>query len=68
MWKLDKFIDAGYHNFVAERKPLYHLSKLVEQYAQENKQPLLSTFEKIARYKFVETRYQNIIKKYQKFG
>lgn len=66
IWKLEKFIDAGYHNFVAERKPLYHLSKLVEQYAQENNQPLLSTFEKIAKYKFVENRYQDMIKQMPK--
>ena len=61
LWKLDKFIDAGYHNFVANRKPLYHLSKLVEDYAQKNFQPLLATFEEIARYKFVEKRYQKMI-------
>jgi len=66
IWKLEKFIDAGYHNFVAERKPLYHLSKLVEQYAKENNQPLLSTFEKIAKYKFVENRYQDMIKQIPK--
>ena len=58
MWKLDKFVESGYHNFLANRKPLYHLSKLIENYAQENEEPLLSTFETIARYKFVEKRYQ----------
>ena len=26
IWKLDQFIEAGYHNFDADRKPLYHLS------------------------------------------
>lgn len=61
MWKLDKFIESGYHNFIADRKPLYHLSKLVEEYAQKNSQPLFATFEKIARYKFVEKRYQKMI-------
>ena len=66
MWKLDQFVEAGYHNFSAERKPLYHLSKLIENYAQENNEPLLATFEKIARYKFVEKRYQEMIKKIPK--
>ena len=66
LWSLEKFIEAGYHNFEAERKPLYHLSKLIETYAQQNNQPLLSTFEKIARYKFVERRYQEMVKKIPK--
>ena len=61
-WGLDKFVNAGYHNFVAERKPLYHLSNLIEEYAHQNSEPLLASFEKIARYKFVEKRYQNMIK------
>ncbi len=61
MWNLDKFVEAGYHNFLANRKPLYHLSKLIEKYAQENGEPLLATFEEIARYKFVERRYQKMI-------
>ena len=63
MWNLDRFVEAGYHNFLANRKPLYHLSKLIEKYAQENGEPLLATFEKIARYKFVERRYQKMIEK-----
>ena len=58
MWKLEKFVESGYHNFTAERKPLYHLSKLIEKYSQENNQPLLATFEKIARFEFVKDRYQ----------
>ena len=66
MWKLDKFVEAGYYNFLANRKPLYHLSKLIENYAQENKEPLLSTFETIARYKFVEKRYQKMIERIPK--
>lgn len=66
IWNLDKFVEAGYHNFESQRKPLYHLSKLIETYAQENNQPLLSTFEKIARYKFVEKRYQKMIKQIPK--
>ena len=61
-WNLDKFVEAGYHNFIADRKPLYHLSTLIEKYAQENGEPLIAAFEKIARYKFVEKRYQNMIK------
>ena len=66
MWKLDQFIEIGYHNFFAERKPLYHLSTLIEDYAQKNTQPLLATFEKIARYKFVEKRYQKMIEQIPK--
>ena len=62
MWNLDKFIEAGYHNFLADRKPLYNLSKLIERYAQENRQPLLASFEKIARFNFVKKRYQKMIK------
>ena len=65
-WNLDKFVEAGYHNFSAGRKPLYHLSTLIEKYAQENSQPLLATFEKIARYKFVERRYQKMIEQIPK--
>ena len=65
-WNLDGFVEAGYHNFVASRKPLYHLSKLIEEYATNNGTPLLATFEKIARYKFVEKRYQEMIKKIPK--
>jgi hypothetical protein len=66
LWKLNQFIEKGYHNFHSERKPLYHLSTLIEKYAQENNEPLLATFEEIARYKFVEKRYQNMIDKIPK--
>ena len=66
LWNLDQFVEVGYHNFSAERKPLYHLSTLIESYAQDNSQPLLATFEKIARYKFVEKRYQKMIEKIPK--
>ncbi len=62
MWKLEQFIEAGYHNFLAERKPLYNLSTLIEKYAQDNHQPLLATFEKIARFAFVKKRYQEMVK------
>jgi hypothetical protein len=61
MWNLDKFIESAYHNFITERKPLYHLSKLIENYAQENYEPLLASFEKVARFKFVERRYSTIV-------
>ena len=66
LWNLDKFIEAGYHNFHAERKQLYHISRLIENYARDNGQPLLATFEKIARYKFVEKRYQKLIEEIPK--
>ncbi|MFB5632660.1 MAG: hypothetical protein ACE5Q9_04960 [Nitrosopumilus sp.] len=61
LWDLETFIEAGYHNFHAERKQLFHISKMIETYAQEHSQPLLATFEKIKRYKFVEKRYQRMI-------
>lgn len=61
IWSLDKFVEAGYHNFFSGRKPLYHLSKMIEKYAQENKEPLLATFEKIARFAFVKKRYQKMV-------
>ena len=32
MWKLEQFVEAGYHNFLAERKPLYNLSTMIENY------------------------------------
>lgn len=63
IWKLDKFVEAGYHNFAAQRKPLYNLSKMIEEYAQNNKEPLLATFEKIARFSFVKERYQKMMEK-----
>jgi len=66
MWTMDQFIEAGYHNFHAERKQLFHISKLIEKYAQENSQPLFATFEKIARYKFVQKRYQKLIEQIPK--
>ncbi len=62
MWKLDKFVEAGYHNFLSERKQLYNLSKLIEKYAQDNNESLLATFEKIARFEFVKDRYQKMMK------
>lgn len=66
LWDMDTFIEAGYHNFHAERKQLFHISKLIEKYAQDNAQPLLASFEKIARYKFVERRYQKMIEQIPK--
>jgi hypothetical protein len=62
IWKLEQFIEAGYHNFDADRKPLYHLSRMIEKYAQENKEPLLATFEKIAKFSYVKDRYQEMVK------
>ena len=62
IWKLEQFIDAGYHNFDADRKPLYHLSRMIENYAQEHKEPLLATFEKIAKFSYVKERYQEMVK------
>jgi len=62
MWNFDQFVEAGYHNFLASRVPLYNLSKMIEKYAEENHQPLLASFEKIKRFSFVKKRYQKMIK------
>ena len=65
-WTIEKFMGSSYQNFVTERRPLYRLSKLIENYAQDNDSPLLATFEKIARFKFVERRYSQIINRVPK--
>lgn len=65
-WTIEQFMNSSYQNFVTKRKPLYRLSKLIENYAQGNDAPLLATFEKIARFKFVERRYSQIINRVPK--
>jgi len=65
-WTIEQFMNSSYQNFVTKRKPLYKLSKLIENYAQDNEVPLLATFEKIARFKFVDRRYSQIINRVPK--
>jgi hypothetical protein len=66
LWTLDEFMKSLHYNFVTERKPLYRLSKLIENYAQDNNVSLFTTFEKVARFKFVERRYSEIINRVPK--
>ena len=63
---LDDYIDAGHVNFTEGRKELYRLSILLENYAVKNKSPLLATFETDERYKYVEDRYTEILRKIPK--
>ena len=63
LWSLDEYVKAGYVNFKAGPKELYRLSILLEDYAVKHHEPLLSTFEVEKRYKYVEDRYAEILKK-----
>jgi len=66
LWSLDEYVKAGYVNFKTGTKGLYRLSILLENYAVKNNQPLLATFETEKRYKYVEDRYVEILKKVPK--
>ena len=65
-WSFEEFIKAGYINFITNRKSLYGLSIMLENYAVKNKAPLVASFEKESLYKYVEERYRNILKKIPK--
>lgn len=65
-WTLQQHIDVGYINFKTERKYLYRLSVLLENYAVRNKSPLLATFETEKRYMYVEERYREFLQKIPK--
>lgn len=60
--KLEDYMKAENIKFVANRKQLYKLSKLIENYAQKAYQPLLATFETESLYKYVEDRYMELLK------
>lgn len=62
-WSLEQYIAAGYINFRTDRKTLYKLSMMLENFAVKNKVPLLATFENESLYKYVEDRYMEILKK-----
>lgn len=62
-WSLEQYIAAGYINFRTDRKTLYKLSMMLENFAVKNKVPLLATFENESLYKYVEDRYTEILKK-----
>lgn len=62
-WSLGQYISAGYINFRTDRKTLYKLSMMLENFAVKNNAPLLATFENESLYKYVEDRYIEILKK-----
>ena len=66
LWSLDEYFNAGHVNFNTDRKELYRLSILIESYAAKNKMPLLATFETEKRYKYVESRYVDLLEKIPK--
>jgi len=66
LWSLDDYVKAGYVNFKTGTKELYRLSILLENYAVKHNAPLLATFETEKRYKYVEDRYVEILKKVPK--
>ena len=66
LWSLDDYIKAGYVNFKAGTKELYRISIMLENYAIKHNAPLLATFETEKRYKYVEDRYVEILKKVPK--
>lgn len=66
LWSLDDYIKAGYVNFKTGTKELYRLSILLENYAVKHNESLLATFETEKRYKYVEDRYVEILKKVPK--
>ena len=66
LWSLDDYVNAGYVNFKTGTKELYRLSILLENYAVKHNAPLLATFETEKRYKYVEDRYVEILKKVPK--
>lgn len=66
LWTLDDWIKAGHVRFSTSRKELYRISILLENYAVKNNAPLLATFEVEKRFKYVEERYVEILKKIPK--
>jgi len=66
LWSLDDYVKAGYVNFKTGTKELYRLSILLENYAVKHNAPLLATFEVEKRYRYVEDRYVEILKKVPK--
>jgi hypothetical protein len=66
LWTLEEYRKANYVNFRTDKKELYRLSILIENYAVKHNTPLLATFETEARYKYVEERYGEILDKIPK--
>ena len=68
LWSLDEYLKAGHVKFNTNRKELYRLSILIENYAARNKEPLLATFETEKRYMYVKDRYVELLEKSQTHG
>lgn len=66
LWHLSEYITAGHVKFETGRKELYRLSILLENFAAKEDVPLLATFETDKRYKYVEDRYLELLKKIPK--
>jgi len=66
LWTLEEWMNAGHVRYTASRKELYRISILIENYAIKHNAPLLATFETEKRFKYVEERYIEILKKIPK--
>jgi len=66
LWTLEEWMNAGHVRFTTSRKELYRISILLENYAVKHNAPLLATFETEKRFKYVEDRYVEILKKIPK--
>lgn len=66
LWTLEEWMNAGHVRFTTSRKELYRISILLENYAVKHNAPLLASFETEKRFKYVEERYIEILKKIPK--
>jgi len=66
LWTLEEWMNAGHVRYTTSRKELYRISILIENYAVKHNAPLLATFETEKRFKYVEDRYVEILKKIPK--
>ena len=66
LWTLEEWMNAGHVRYTTSRKKLYRISILIENYAVKHNAPLLATFETEKRFKYVEDRYIEILKKIPK--
>ena len=66
LWTLEEWMNAGHVRYTTSRKELYRISILIENYAVKHNAPLLVTFETEKRFKYVEDRYVEILKKIPK--
>jgi RNAse (barnase) inhibitor barstar len=61
-WNFENLQVPKFLNLFADRSNLFALSSMIESYAARNKAPLVAAFENEARYKFVEERYEQLMK------